>query len=81
MKRRSVDARQKASQKEYIVSHSLIPFFPSFLPSSMHFLLVQAYYDEMATLIQKTYRGRLSRRHKHDFYARQRYVTQVAATT
>eukprot|EP01083_Nonionella_stella_P069102 184047_1 len=34
-------------------------------------------YDRMATLIQKTFRGYISRKDKSDFYARKRYIQQL----
>lgn len=37
----------------------------------------QAYYDSMATQIQKVYRGRQSRKEKQDFYRRKNYIQQV----
>lgn len=37
----------------------------------------KAYYDIMATQIQKCYRGRLSRKQKQDFYRRKKYVDHV----
>lgn len=39
----------------------------------------RAYYDQMATQIQKVYRGRLSRQQKQDFYRRKQYVDHVTA--
>lgn len=41
----------------------------------------KAYYDSMATQIQKVYRGRLSRVQKQDFYRRKAYVEHVTQAT
>eukprot|EP00698_Gefionella_okellyi_P008588 TRINITY_DN2134_c0_g1_i1.p1 TRINITY_DN2134_c0_g1~~TRINITY_DN2134_c0_g1_i1.p1 ORF type:complete len:263 (-),score=38.69 TRINITY_DN2134_c0_g1_i1:939-1727(-) len=37
------------------------------------------YFGYAATLIQKCFRGYLSRRHKHDFYQRKAYLAEIAA--
>mmetsp|Transcript_32957 Transcript_32957/g.78231 ORF Transcript_32957/g.78231 Transcript_32957/m.78231 type:complete len:292 (-) Transcript_32957:96-971(-) len=36
------------------------------------------YFDRMATRIQRLWRGHLSRKHVHSFYARRRYLEEVA---
>ena len=39
--------------------------------------LRKAYFNAMATVIQRWWRGFYSRKHIHDYYARKRYLKQV----
>ena len=39
--------------------------------------LRKAYFNAMATIIQRWWRGFYSRKHIHNFYARKRYLQQV----
>lgn len=39
--------------------------------------LRKAYFNAMATIIQRWWRGFYSRKHVHDYYARKRYLAQV----
>ena len=44
------------------------------------FCCLQEYFTLMATRIQKWFRGYISRKNVHSFYARKRYLQQIAET-